>query len=548
MKIVFLIIIFLSYSFLSAQQVWYFGNGAGLDFSSGAPKPIQNGGLFTLEGCASASDEKGKLLFYTDGITVWNSSHKELKNGIGLNGSQSSTQAALIVPQPGKLGVYVLFTTDEKGGSKGLCYSVIHMTSGSGVVVQKNIPLLSPVAEKLTVVRNDGGGFWLIAHQWNSNSFYVYPVTAEGVGRPVISSVGTAHAETGAGANKEAIGALCASSDGNKIASVICYRSQNNLELFDVNRSTGKISNPSAVTLNGFPYGLCFSPDNSKLYVSFLKGKSGIAQFDVNDGSVLEVAVNEKENSFGSLKAGPDNKIYAARTGNFLDVIESPNEKGNTCRYKKNAVDLSPASCNYGLPNVWLPAMSSALIAPVLTNSNCDKVIEKPFSRKGQMTMTEISVCESTYLLNAKNPGANYKWSTLATTQQVTIDTSGKYKVSVSKNGCTITDSIKIDFRKEAAVFRHLSKFNPESAFLNIEFYYQIEEVRDFKLTVFDAKKKRTLFETKNPKVKWNGKNSKGEIVTAGEYFWEVKYTPNCPKESKPVVKEGVVVVERNKK
>ncbi|TAL58856.1 MAG: hypothetical protein EPN85_10555, partial [Bacteroidetes bacterium] len=275
---------------LPAQQIWYFGNGAGLDFSSGTPKSVYDGKLFTLEGCATACDDKGRLLFYTDGITVWNKYHKEMQNGTGLNGSPSSTQSALIVLQPGTKDIFFLFTTDEKGGTKGLCYSVIDLSEDEGVVTQKNIKLLKLSAEKITAVRNESGkGFWVISHQWNSNNFYVFPVTVQGVGKPVISPVGTSHAETGAGENREAIGCFAVSPDGKKVASVICYRAKNNLELFDFNNSTGRVSNALAFTLTGSPYGLAFSPDNSKLYISFLKGRSGVVQFDLDGKSTAEI-------------------------------------------------------------------------------------------------------------------------------------------------------------------------------------------------------------------------------------------------------------------
>ena len=128
---------FLFSPFLFSQQVWYFGNGAGLDFSSGFVKPIHNGKLFTLEGCATACDEKGQLVLYTDGITVWNKLHQEIKNGTGLNGSPSSTQSALIVPQPGIKGRYFIFTTDEKAGLKGFCYSIVDLSQGGGSVIKK---------------------------------------------------------------------------------------------------------------------------------------------------------------------------------------------------------------------------------------------------------------------------------------------------------------------------------------------------------------------------------------------------------------------------
>jgi len=61
-------------------NIWYFGENAGLDFNSGVPVALLDGQLNTREGCATISDKNGNLLFYTDGITVWNRSHKIMQN------------------------------------------------------------------------------------------------------------------------------------------------------------------------------------------------------------------------------------------------------------------------------------------------------------------------------------------------------------------------------------------------------------------------------------------------------------------------------------
>ena len=49
-------------------------------------------------------------------------------------------------------------------------------------------------------------------------------------------------------------------------------------------------------------------------------------------------------------------------------------------------------------------------------------------------------------ILDAANSGSNYKWSTGATAQTISVSSSGKYSVSVSKNGCTASDLIDIGF------------------------------------------------------------------------------------------------------
>ena len=171
---------------LQAQReagIWYFGIEAGIDFNSGSPVPLTNGKLITKEGCSTISDKDGKLLFYTDGSTVWNAKHNIMPNGTGLFGHLSSTQSAIIVPNPSNPSIYYVFTVDEPhhqnawafpdqgpadfngfstteyndsftsvpegddGFNNGLNYSLVDMTLNNGMgdidIVEKNIQLLT---------------------------------------------------------------------------------------------------------------------------------------------------------------------------------------------------------------------------------------------------------------------------------------------------------------------------------------------------------------------------------------------------------------------
>ncbi|MEP7220132.1 MAG: M43 family zinc metalloprotease [Bacteroidota bacterium] len=51
-------------------NIWYFGNGAGIDFNSGTPTGITDGVLFSREGVASICDRDGNLLCYSDGLDL----------------------------------------------------------------------------------------------------------------------------------------------------------------------------------------------------------------------------------------------------------------------------------------------------------------------------------------------------------------------------------------------------------------------------------------------------------------------------------------------
>ena len=92
------------------SSVWYFGIDAGLDFKTEPPTILTDGKVNTWEGCASISDASGNLLFSTDGITIWAKDQSVMPNGSNLLGNPSSTQSAIIVPDPGNANLYYVFT------------------------------------------------------------------------------------------------------------------------------------------------------------------------------------------------------------------------------------------------------------------------------------------------------------------------------------------------------------------------------------------------------------------------------------------------------
>ena len=111
LTILFFFILSLTYGQKEAAH-WFFGQYAGLNFNNRTPVP-QQGSLYTLEGCATISNKKGGLLFYTDGFTIWNRNHQIMPNGNDLYGQRSSTQAAIIVPMPESENLYYVFTVNR---------------------------------------------------------------------------------------------------------------------------------------------------------------------------------------------------------------------------------------------------------------------------------------------------------------------------------------------------------------------------------------------------------------------------------------------------
>ncbi len=336
-------------------SIWYFGKNAGLDFRNGSPEVLYDGALDTKEGCATISDANGSLIFYTDGITVWNKNHAVMPNGTGLYGHFSSSQSAIIVPKPKDSDRYYIFTCWQ---TSGINYSEVDIMAngGLGVVVDKNSPLLpivnnlpTFVAEKLTAVKHvNGTDIWVIGHGYRNDHFYAWRVTPAGVdANPVTSIIGTDFSSTGA-STKDPTGYLKASPDGKKLA--ICHNSVS-VELLDFDNATGTVSNPVLLAENRLFYGTEFSPSGRMLYVSEERGN--VYQYDLNAADIRtsEINISGNERNSGALQLGIDGKIYCTNYGeNNLSVIHDPDVLGIGCQYEYNAIDLGDRLGYFGLP------------------------------------------------------------------------------------------------------------------------------------------------------------------------------------------------------
>src|SRR5688572_802410 len=344
---------------------WFFGNQFGLNFSSGAPVFEPGGQTARWEGCSAISDANGNLLFYTDGIDVWNKLHFVMPNGSGLMGGYgSSTQSSLIVPKPNDSLRFYIFTADEDVGPNGFRYSEVDITlnGGLGDVTLKNIPLITPVSEKVTATRHcNGRDIWVITHAHNSDAFYSYLVTNAGINTtPVISHIGN-FVPASYGTH---VGQIKVSPDGRKLAAA---HGQVGVDLLDFNNQTGVISNPIYIydNSNSLPYGVEFSPNSSVLYVSVIgywdadsiKRFTGLFQFnltlstssDIIISKILLYKVNEPR-EFGCLQLGPDGKIYMPEyIQPFLSVINSPNNVGTACNFVKDGLGIA-VQCFFNLP------------------------------------------------------------------------------------------------------------------------------------------------------------------------------------------------------
>ncbi len=477
--------------FLKANSIWAFGDSAGLDFNSGAPASIvtaMHNKVSGSEGFASVSDPvSGKLLFYSNGGICWNATHQVMPNGDSLFGNgttetngfglggYSTTQGVCIVPFIDTPGKYYLFslmgatntsmsTTSGKNGI--LFYSVVdmHLNNGLGDIEagRKNIVLdYDLLSEGMIAVPGNNCDIWLIVHTQNKPEFKAYHITNNGVNNtPILSNTGDVL--MGPGAYGYAY--MAVSPDRPKIAisnfpaplNFVNSSTGNGVLITEFNPSTGVLSNainifdytpfyplypngPGSLT----PTSLCFSPDNSRLYIkaSYPTNNLGVTttglfQFDVSvyDSAFITASRTLITNSPGYVLRRYKDVIYwdiyqkDKTQPSYLHRINKPNLIGTACDFEASAIRLQPrTNALNGLGN--------------------DVVYPLPVDTIRQLVFDTIACLKQGVSLSATLSSANneYVWDNGTTGSIRQVTEPGTYWVTYNETFCQVrTDSFVV--------------------------------------------------------------------------------------------------------
>lgn len=334
----------------------------------------------------------GELLFYSGGCYIINSQNEIMENADSINSGYAYIDFCndgdlpmrlnnTIIPYPLHEQKYIYFNLDINlledilSAPLNFYYHVVDMSldGGLGAVSEKNQLVVSDTLARGYVQATRHANltdWWVTVAEWNSNCYYIIPVTGDGVGIPEKQCLGEIWHDLDGG------GQAVFSPDGTMYARI---GGQVALVLFDFEDEQGALTNPVELT---YPYdeeffrGIAFSPDSRYLYVS---AKLDLFQFDLHaadiQGSIKLVGQLDPANALpgaGTLalqKLAPDGKIYIASPGahKFLSVINRPNCHGTLCDFQPWSLEL-PRSNYAGLPN--LPHFN--IPGP---NTECDSLV-----------------------------------------------------------------------------------------------------------------------------------------------------------------------------
>ena len=348
------------------SNIWYFGDRAGINFNVNPPVPLNNSAMNAPEGCAIICDRNGNAIFYTDGTNVYNKVHALISTGIG--GDPLASQSSIIVPVPGDETLFYIFTNESVNGVSGntVKYSLfdIKQNGGLGAVVQQDLTLFSRSTERITA-----SGRWLIIHEYGNNTFRLYPISGNGIGAPVLTSIGSDHlcvpVENNEGYMKFG--------PGNTLAVALSTPGTSNVvELFHVNDTTGRLSAYQRVDLKepaGQVYGLEFSPGGNKIFAT-VKGPGTSNIFEYFIDSIGKAYFRQKiiqSAELGAIQRGPNGTLYVAVNGagnGFLGTIQADEDTLASSSFTLNGFQLAATTTSrLGLPN-FIQQISNATGGP----------------------------------------------------------------------------------------------------------------------------------------------------------------------------------------
>ena len=455
---------------------WYFGKGNILNFgTNGTTTPTAiaasgSGSPFTgYESCASASDESGNMVLFTNGVDLWdkNGAKIAVPGGRLKTGSEkpdgdagSAVQGVLIAKHPLDTNRYYIFTTDDAiygrdyGITNGFNYYV-YTKSTNSVSAATRLGSYRSTEQVAATWHVNGVDVWICSHgstPAGDDSFYSYLLSCSGLNTtPVVSNSGFKSIANTGHDNERA--SLEFSQDGTKAAQTHhngsgTWDPPNAVQILSFNKTTGVFSGAQGIVSNNAysaPYDCEFSASGNRLYVSNqCNVGSELGYYNLSAGNTYTSLGSFPNSQSGILKLGGDGNIY---TGNFKDCggwayqstvgrISTPD---GTPSYNASAIAFPSGSVGWGLPNMFIPPRDWLEIQTPPTLTKCD--LPYNFATKWLCKTTDAEntpLYENAYTILTKPAGSNPTIDPI--TGVFNTDKDGTYKIQFQI--CTIFDTL----------------------------------------------------------------------------------------------------------
>jgi hypothetical protein len=357
---------------------------------------------------STISDTLGNLALFSNGFIIYNYEGNAVEDGYYVNcpygkvlcnyygGASLFDQTSIILPKKGN--TYYVFSTGMSDSVANnylnniktefdvLNYSVVDMDSnnGKGKVMQKNVVLADNRhywnCAMQAVKHANGKDWWLVKADCNNNRYEEYVVREDTILGPYYQSI------TNIGDWCVSFSEIYFSNNGKQMASSIygkyegTLNNRNRVDIFDFDRCSGELTfkkyyiapyDTSNYPNNDFKNGICFSPNDSLLYMSNLYT---IYQIDLHDTNTYNATFIHGPDTtlanfpwYEHLACAPDGKMYIGNgngTRKYMSYIDKPNVKGLGCNFKPQGLwqPYTNLRTPPNMPNYGLGADSALLV------------------------------------------------------------------------------------------------------------------------------------------------------------------------------------------
>lgn len=487
---------------------WYFGKLGAINFSTPNPVVLNTSQMgnsqLISEACGTVSDSNGNLLFYTDGVNVWNRNNQIMDNGANLSG-HSSTQQLVIIKSLSNPNQYYIFIGGQFNFGSYIKYSIVDMSLGTSVSGQplgrvldnyKNILVTDSngngfLSEAITVVPSSYGTMWLLIP--NGQSLYAYNISSQGFnnGNPIVSALNFPFSLSGQVYGVKASPKLTLN---NNFSHYLCISTWDGYpdfvnKVYSFDYDTGKITTDFSLQINSLSsYSPEFNLDSSILYL----GRENLYAVDLLSATPTNINYMQLASlnyACGTIQRNKYGDIYVSiANSQYLSKILNPNVYGSGISLDINNIFLgshiSGASMNAG---AGLPQLIEKPLNEAISNCIPNRILDSPelhynYTYRASNTI----VAENNYkvfasqniTLKAGNSitllpntfieqGSNF----LATIEGCRADeTSSKRKANAKQN-----ISLKIDLDSDM-IDNNVELYpNPASDFVNINSKFKIK-------------------------------------------------------------------------
>ncbi len=412
--------------------------------------------------------------------------------------------------KPGQYYLFSLGSRSSGITTGRLYYSIVDtsLDSGLGDIIpgKKNIMLDENLSESMIGIPGNNCDLWLLVHDRNTAQFKAYHVTYSGIHKtPVISNTGRAggYAMGTLTISPDRKTLALASNT----ATILPSNTVSGVQLFRFDAETGIVSD--GISLNDkWSFSPCFSPDNRLLYVHYGDtNTSSIRQYDISSYTAATILASEvvidtfRRNERQVLRLYND-KIYIAQAATALSVINKPNLRGLACDYRKSVIPLlNGTETRAGLPaEAVLPFPQDTIHTTLMDTTICSTTGSQNITyidlkvrpltglyiwdngstdsvrrvtKRGRYWVFYKGDCHSyidsfivggsdfsfnlgkdtllcdagIFTLSAFVPGAShYLWQDNSTSDYYEVTKSGKYWLSITKENCTLADTIQVNY------------------------------------------------------------------------------------------------------